>query len=171
MNDNTPYELMAKLFAGNISDKEKTTLEVWRDESEENKVIFNHIKASWDISTPPDHAIDLEAALKKVSGRLDAQNKPRKLAPWLSLAAAVLLVFGLFAIIRNVVLAPGMVELSTIENEVKETHTLPDGSIVTLNAGSMLSYTKEFNKNERRLRFSGEAYFDIKTDSLIPFVI
>jgi len=40
--------------------------------------------------------------------------------------------------------------------------TLPDGSEVTLNAGSVLRYPSQFSVNERVVELKGEAFFDIK---------
>lgn len=52
---------------------------------------------------------------------------------------------------------------------VKSQHLLSDGSIIILNSGSYLEYPKKFTDSERVVYLKGEAYFDIKTDSLRPF--
>lgn len=50
--------------------------------------------------------------------------------------------------------------------------TLPDGTWVILNGGSMLSYPDNFkHAATREVTISGEAYFDVKHDSSHPFVI
>lgn len=49
--------------------------------------------------------------------------------------------------------------------------TLPDGSIVWLNAGSKLNYDKQFGTKLREVTLTGEAYFDVKKDPDLPFVI
>lgn len=49
---------------------------------------------------------------------------------------------------------------------------LPDGTDVTLNAGSSLRYNlKRFNKKERRIKFDGEGYFDVTKLDKSPFLI
>lgn len=49
---------------------------------------------------------------------------------------------------------------------------LPDGSTVNLNANSQLVYRQyEFNRKDRRMKFSGEGYFDITTNPAAPFVV
>lgn len=48
---------------------------------------------------------------------------------------------------------------------------LPDGSVVYLNSGSILSYPLVYNKKERRVILSGEAYFSVKHDPNHPFVV
>jgi len=46
---------------------------------------------------------------------------------------------------------------------------LPDGTLVSMNAGSSLSYPLWFGNKERRVTLSGEAYFDVSHDSERPF--
>ncbi len=54
----------------------------------------------------------------------------------------------------------------------KATITLPDGTLVTLNSNSRLSYTpKVYNKDNRQISFSGEAYFNVAKDKERPFMI
>ncbi len=48
---------------------------------------------------------------------------------------------------------------------------LPDGSIITLNAKSNLIYPKKFLDTIREVTLVGEAFFDIKRDTLRPFVV
>lgn len=47
---------------------------------------------------------------------------------------------------------------------------LPDGTKVWLNSGSEISYPMTFNETERRVRLTGEAYFQVKKDET-PFLI
>lgn len=49
--------------------------------------------------------------------------------------------------------------------------TLPDGTRVWLNAASAITYPTAFTGGERRVRVSGEVYFEVKTDPGKPFVV
>ena len=51
-----------------------------------------------------------------------------------------------------------------------ETVLLNDGSSVTLNSSSKLTYKTDFNSDHRNVTLSGEAFFDVQP-GLVPFVI
>ena len=51
-----------------------------------------------------------------------------------------------------------------------QTVQLPDGSTITLNAGSQIKYKKDFNTDHRSLTLSGEAYFDVQKGNT-PFTV
>ena len=61
--------------------------------------------------------------------------------------------------------------LVTAENS-KGRFPLPDGSVVWLNADSRLAYDGNFaDGGPRRVRLEGEAFFDVKRDTLAPFEV
>jgi ferric-dicitrate binding protein FerR (iron transport regulator) len=64
-------------------------------------------------------------------------------------------------------------QLITVESKsgMRTSFQLPDSTIVYLNSGSKLSYPIPFDKKERRLELSGEAYFKVKHDSKAPFLV
>ncbi|WP_298710000.1 FecR domain-containing protein [Chitinophaga sp.] len=49
--------------------------------------------------------------------------------------------------------------------------TLPDGSTAWLNAGSALRYPTAFIGKERKVELTGEAFFDIKPNTEMPFIV
>nr|WP_288214996.1 FecR domain-containing protein [uncultured Butyricimonas sp.] len=57
-----------------------------------------------------------------------------------------------------------------IPNQCNYQVTLCDGSVVRLNAGSRLEYPNSFPSHERKVRLTGEAYFEIKHDGR-PFMV
>lgn len=54
---------------------------------------------------------------------------------------------------------------------VKTHLTLSDGSQVTLNSGSKLTYIRNFEGGQREVVLEGEAFFDVEKDSLRPFTV
>ncbi len=51
------------------------------------------------------------------------------------------------------------------------TMSLPDGTSVTLNANSSISYSADFGMKDRKVRMSGEAFFDVAKDEDRKFVV
>jgi ferric-dicitrate binding protein FerR (iron transport regulator) len=49
--------------------------------------------------------------------------------------------------------------------------TLPDGTLVWLNASTSLKFPVAFAGNERRVEVKGEAYFEVTKNAAMPFVV
>ncbi len=49
--------------------------------------------------------------------------------------------------------------------------TLPDGTLLHLNAGSTLRIDREFAQNNRNVFLSGEALFDVQHNESLPFIV
>ena len=124
---------------------------------------------------PSDEA--LSALSHDLWSRIDAETRPdaaparpalRLVPPWLgrtlALAAAVAL---LIAAGLGLYLRP--LELSAPTGSVA-TYELPDGSVVTLNSRSTLTYHRPLLRGERLARLDGEAFFDVATSGT-PFVV
>ncbi|MEP5613746.1 MAG: FecR domain-containing protein [Cyclobacteriaceae bacterium] len=81
---------------------------------------------------------------------------PRGVSVWrfARIAAAVALIATSIALFLS---PPAPIEVLTAKGE-KTTHTLPDGSKVSLNASSIVSYSSEWN---RELTLDGEAFFEV----------
>ncbi|WP_108805193.1 FecR family protein [Aquimarina sp. Aq107] len=91
---------------------------------------------------------------KKSSGK-----KVIKLRPWLyAAAAAIVVLFGLRTIFFSTT------EIYTEMAETK-TLTLPDNSLVTLNADSSVEYDKRSFAETRIIHLKGEAFFDVAKGS------
>ena len=94
---------------------------------------------------------------------------PRRTAA--AAAAIVLLAMSVeFFVVRHLT-ADSTTVLVTAENS-KGRFTLPDGSVVWLNADSRLAYSNRFVDSEKReVRLEGEAFFDVRRDTLRPFEV
>jgi len=63
-----------------------------------------------------------------------------------------------------------MFESVAVETGIKEVE-LPDGTLVTLNSGSSIKYSKRESLAFRTVKLSGEAYFEVARDTTRPFII
>jgi transmembrane sensor len=94
------------------------------------------------------------------------QEKQTKVIPlysrrvWIGVAASIVLLIGAFFLFNY----DDTVIHETNFGQTASFH-LPDNSVVTLNAGSTLSYSKRNWKNERSLSLQGEAFFKVQKGS------
>lgn len=64
----------------------------------------------------------------------------------------------------------GLIVTQTAVGEMK-TVSLPDGSLVQLNAGSKLTFSADFGQKNREVKLEGQAFFDVKRNEKLPFHI
>ena len=85
------------------------------------------------------------------------------------LVAAVLLVSG-YEAFYNPSATVAVLEL-TATDQVLNTFTLPDGTLVTLNSDTKVFYPKKFGRKTREITIEGEAFFEVKPNKNKPFII
>jgi len=118
----------------------------------------------------------------KMRQHIFAQIRPvplvQKLNPspiWLCAVAAsivfLLSVFLSYQYFKNSASVSFATTAIVADGNSKKQITLPDSSRVTLNLLARLEYDESFNSKERRVSLVGEAFFDVKKDSLKPFII
>ncbi|TKC57126.1 DUF4974 domain-containing protein [Pedobacter hiemivivus] len=77
----------------------------------------------------------------------------------------------IYTINRNTSSGKGVNTLETSKGEQSQVR-LPDGSTVYLNAASSLSYPANFTEHPyRKVKLSGEAYFEVAKDKAHPFIV
>jgi transmembrane sensor len=107
----------------------------------------------------------------------DKPVRKNRVRRWLRVCAVFLvgvsllfLLPGYFSKRKDKKLLSAVNEVSTKPGS-KSTVKLPDGSVVVLNAGSHLTYTKDFGKEIREVKLEGEAFFDVAKMADKPFII
>ncbi len=186
--DPTYYdELIAKYFAGETSLAESNELLEWINADNENKKLFNDNRKAWllmeqsmvkskvEIDKEWDTisgkiskmetvrpAIELPKASHSTQVRLLYRNIARYAAISMILLTVSALAYVYFATPKKIILAAGNTSLE---------QTLPDGTIVTLNAGSSIEYPAEFINETRNIELKGEAYFKVAHDANHPFIV
>ena len=87
-------------------------------------------------------------------------------------AAVLLLVSGYFIIDNNKVNSKKENLKSFVAaNGERKNFQLPDGSIVTLNAGSKMTINDSYGISTRDIFLEGEAFFDVKHNKQLPFIV
>lgn len=99
----------------------------------------------------------------------------RKYYSWLKIAAVFLLISGIVVLYRNNIMhtqpIKDLVTNYSTNGAERKTITLPDGTVIVLNAKSSVQLNKDFNINNREVTLIGEAYFDVTHDKNKPFKV
>lgn len=174
--------LLLKYLTGEADPLICAEVEAWLEADVGNRLILDRLESLW-LETgkidPPPMATDIDAAWNRLAermeradheaGRAEHKSRLRFIRVAMAAAAAVLLIFGAWALIRLLSGAPATIEMAATNTMLRT--TLPDGTRIALNAASMLSYPERFEGVTREVKLSGEAFFEVTRDSLHPFVV
>jgi transmembrane sensor len=168
-------ELLAKKLAQETTAEEDEAVDNWLKASPENVQYFKEFEWLWAQTTlsTPQKRVDTEGALHALHNRMNAvpalkvvKSPIFNLSFIMKIAAAFLLFVGIYSQFKRPEI-PQIIATTT----AAQTDTLTDGSVITLNKRSGLTLAKGFNKNERRMKLTGEAYFEVAHDATRPFVV
>ncbi len=96
---------------------------------------------------------------------------------WLGIAASLAIIAASAITLNTLIRRTGDSDMVTNYSEIStelgqlSDVSLPDGSTVFLNSSSRFIRPAEFSGNDRVVQLSGEAYFEIASDPLRPFII
>jgi len=176
-----PYDLIGKYLTGQASSEEISQLENWVKENPDHKKVFMEYKKLWILSGvgKADHSVDLETEWKKLESKLfESKNivKPlyikseeRTLRTLLRYAAIFITLITLSWVLYLLLSKPKMEELTATNSII--TTQLPDGSEVTLNNGSRLTYPSKFRGGKRSVALEGDAFFKVTPDQSKIFIV
>lgn len=123
-----------------------------------------------ETMTPEEDRAVLEAIMPP--------QKLRRIAPkiaWTAAAVFTLAVLSYFWLYAPIHTKPAKIPAPPTSEWVtyagKDFLTLPDGTKVTMNEGSELTYHKTFGKQTRDVTLKGEAFFDVYHDVAHPFIV
>lgn len=143
-------------------------------ETENKKIedIIGRIRVSSEISVLGEEM--REDILSELHHRMDVASRRTLWLRIMGAAAAVILVLG---ITNYVSFQEGYKQLNSQMVEMKNplglksSLILSDGTKVTLNAGTTLSYPTAFVSDQRIVKVSGEAFFEVARDEKHPFIV
>ncbi|WP_028296974.1 FecR family protein [Olivibacter sitiensis] len=174
-------ELVGKYLEGNLSDAEKKELHLLMDSPDNRTELEKRFLQEWENteydkgkSSDEQSRLRIERVLEKV------HPKPKRNTytwPWLSVACFLLLCLLIPFFwqqgskeVPEVANVPARHEVHTAYGQ-KKTLRMADGTIIFLNAGSTLEYTDDFSRKNRKVKLTGEAYFEVSTDKNLPFIV
>ena len=174
------HELAIRYFEGDISKVEEKLLFSYIEQAEENRLRFRQWEKEWKVTNEGDEQTMRE--WQQLQRRLRTQEAimpmlPRRfLSFWhrvVAVAVIVLLTAGATLGIRNIASLSSTDDYFVFEAPYgeKSKMTLADGTVVWLNAGSVLKYSDKFNEWNRKVILSGEAYFEVSKKGKNNFTV
>ena len=182
-------DLLVKYLLGETNPEEQALTEEWINAGDANRKQFDDFKLIWETSRELAVAstIDEDESWQRFQQRIHAPASAKATAgnatlyspamvrqmhrriPTLRVAALLLLAVGAGWLLRQWLPADKAVSLQSYAAVVRD--TLSDGSVVTLNKNSALSYSSRFSGDTRNVGLQGEAFFNVAPDKSKPFVI
>lgn len=182
-NDIKYWDLIAKYFANECIDEEVDLLNQWIEQSTEHKNLFNEVKNDLEIINKYKamERVNVDSAWDNLKSRIEADEKHEEKKKRtinfnrvLRYAAMIVVIAGL-GFLFNMIYQENFGYYSfteyTADNETSNEIVLPDGTKVYLNENSSLKYPEGFNGTQRKVKLTGEAFFDVTKNKEKPFII
>jgi transmembrane sensor len=178
-------DLLVKSLIGRLTDAEYDSL---IDDSEVKAMMFRQWEENTDIKTEvkqPDYKRIFNSIVKSTgkedgNGRLielqEYKNRYRKLRKSYLLIqniAAVIFIALFISVALYISNTSGKATWSEIiaPRGQKSKVILGDGTIAWLNSGTTIKYSSSYNKKNREVELTGEAYFDVADNRKLPFEV
>ena len=180
------WSLLSKYMAGEATPSEAKQVEDWSNQSDEN---LAELHKNRQLMENVDEyylskKFNSKLAWQKVQSK--AKGLPTKTVQLKSSRKKILARFYKYAAVILVAITLGFAgyyfgfknqatftstEITSAEKQVVNEYILPDGSLVTLNSNSKLSFPKKFKNDVREVTITGEAFFDVQPNPDKPFII
>lgn len=163
--------LASKVLANEASEEEKAAFRQLLSE-EDNGFIFMQLKEYWNSNVEMTDVTAKREFESNVQVKLQAIERDRfkKLFSRVASVAAVFFVAACTFAYLFFVQPEGQL-LTYAAQSVPTEYRLPDGSTVTLNKNSNVTFRSKFGKRQRHVRLTGEGYFNVNQDAGKPFIV
>ena len=172
-------DLISAYLQGNATAEQKDKLYEWASANEDNYKTFLQIKNLWEIEHPAFPEAVVEDMQKRDKVKIFSRSRKSKhnLRFTFPRVAAILFIPLCLSILLLAIKNQRLIEKRTFHQSISCSYgtvtrfTLPDGSNVHLNSGSELTFPDSFGPGERRVKLTGEAFFEVVSDDSHPFIV
>ena len=174
--ENRINHIIARVLSGESSSDDILSLSEWLNENEKNRDEFRRLKNYWDADVAFKHSVAPTFSADKLQQKINVQKRQtyrrqlwRNAIPLIA-AACLFFIFSTAFFLYNT--KDRTSEYYTLlAGEHTSNFTMEDGTVITLNKNSRLSYSDKYGKDNRNVKLEGEAYFEVAKDSGKPFQV
>ena len=171
-NETPDESMLMRYLAGTLPSEEKQLVEDWANNSAAHQQLLARMAFIYEAQQV-QHALqrkDAQAAFQQVYRRVEGKARIAVMKK-IAVAAAILIgLFGLSTLFITQKSTPPALLTVTAQKHALTTVTLPDGTTVSLSAGSSLSYPATMDQ-ERQVTLHGKGYFDVAPNAKTPFQV
>ncbi|WP_165042788.1 FecR family protein [Dysgonomonas sp. ZJ709] len=177
MQSNKEIEtLIVKYLTGEASCNDIITISDWLKSDDRNKLIFAQIKEYWQGDISSEYNINYEQTFETLLSQIKNETKSKSavkkpISRYLQIASIAAAFIGIvYLAVFNNEKRPVKYYSYISGNSVSE-FNLPDGTHISLNKNSVLTYTNSYGDKKRDITLEGEAFFEVIKDAESPFVV
>lgn len=177
-------ELIVQHFSEGLDDINLLRLNRWLEQSDENRRHFNQLQEVWFSTVSANDTVSFDPMRKYAlfEGRKEhthsVEQKKKHTITWKMFKYAAVIVPLSLLIGGAYFLFSDSIIINKTDNYLVEAPlgakakvSLPDGTLVWLNAGSTISYPQTFGIKERKVTLNGEAYFEVAKSEHKEFTV
>lgn len=175
--------LLSKEISQTISSDEKKMLDEGRKENSTFDQVYTEMHRFMQTK-PYQPVVDVEPKLNEVWNRINAvhdenliplnnpEKRKRNLPLWARVAATVTILIGLGTLAYNYLPQQQTLYAETLQAGNENLYAvLDDGTQIWLGKNSKLEYNKNFGEKKRKIRLTGEAFFDVAHRPEVPLTV
>ncbi len=174
MNNKVPnsdlMELIIKKLSGEASGSELKELDQLVSGNSEHQKLVTELSSIWEKSHVAEGITktDVEREWNRLRNAIQEDERSQLgRRSWMRVAAVIV-----------VLLSATIAVLTTSQNPTTEiianellVENMSDGSLITLKNTAKLTYSENYNENQRKVKLLGEAFFEVEKDPEKPFIV
>lgn len=169
--------ILIDYLKGVLSHDKRDEVELWYKQSADNKKELENLYfllfVSDRLSTVEN--IDENKSFTELKKKINQRTPKRRKSTLRKVAAVAAIFIGVFLMSSTITLfvldkSPQQMTVATQLGERAKV-TLPDGSVVWLNACSNIEYSKSLLSRKRNVALNGEGYFEVVPKMNSPFIV
>ena len=182
--ENIEKTLLLRIIENRADENEKSRFSKWYNSSAENAALFTQMQKAYELSSLNRHSsrenwqqvVHKIRTGYKVPDYIELSGTPvsgRKinLNILLRVAAIIVLAIGMTFLFKTVVFKQEQLVIYGNNLKNNKPYQLSDGSLVYLHGNAAIEFPKKFGSKNREISLKGEAFFEVKRNQNMPFVI